>query len=615
MTHSKSFRNITVFALISIIFTMPLLAQAQENDQVLKLIPDNALGCIRINNLNKSATQMDQFISDIYPISISGLIKGQLPNLLGSPDLAGMNMNGDFAVFGAILSNQTAQSAGMADIFPGILVPVTNYQEFLNGISSKNDADANGITKIALFGNSLVTQVGSYALLTSPNSYDNLLQYKKLMGIGTSASAQVASLSNSLDSSEKQQAVSQPIWFYGNIEKTSSAFGPMLTGAIEGLKSSITNLPNANTGVSDTEIQNIMNMYVGMLDTLMKEVKSVSISINPTQDSLNITNVINAVPGSEMAKMFASNPDAKENTLLPYLEDGALMNFAFTLNSPLWTQSIDMQMNLISMLGGDKISKEDIEKLKSISKSMIDCVSGSAVYTFSGSSEAKFPFKGKYIIPIKDENKFKQLMNDSFKMISDTGFFDIYKNMGMDMNFTINENVETYKGISIDSAQLSIKFEDTNTPQAQMIDEMYADGFNYRWCVTNGLFASTIGNDSDKAIHELIDEIQSGQAKEIGSETKAALALIPWADKSDFFITMNFLRLFKMSTSMASSIAPLPIPNIDVQTKSNLVLAGKADNGKMTLQLAIPKEHIKEIMNAIGTIQQKMMTPAPAAQL
>ena len=132
MTATRTLRNITVFALIFLIFSVPLLIQAQENDQSLNYIPDKALFCIRINNLNNSLSKLDQFLTDVYPVNISALVQGLLPSLLVSPQLAGLNMDGSITAFGTIATNPESQSIGGMDIFAGILVPVTNYQDFIN---------------------------------------------------------------------------------------------------------------------------------------------------------------------------------------------------------------------------------------------------------------------------------------------------------------------------------------------------------------------------------------------------------------------------------------------------------------------------------------------------
>ena len=611
MTTTRTLRNITVLTLVFLIFSMPLLTQAQENDQALKSIPDKALFCLRINNLNNSLSQLDQFLAGVAPVNLSGMVMQLLPGILGSPELAGLNMDGSITAFGTLASNPESQSIGDINIFAGILVPVTNYQAFIDGIANKTPADDNGVVKLTLLKNVLVTQLNNYALVTWESNYDKLISYKKAMN---NSSAKPARLSSVLDSAQAKQATTEPVWIYGNIEQAAKTFGPMITAGLQTVKTMASSLPSSETGIEPAEMQNIMDMYFSLIDTVMKETKSVSISINPTPNALNITKIVDTIPGSKMAKMFSLSSSKSQNDLLAYLEDGSMMNFAFSMDSPIWKESIDLQMDLISMLGGDAVSKEAIDKMKSLSQEVLNYTSGYAVYTFSEDNDINPPFKGKYIIGVKDEKKFQQVINKASELINSTEFLGIYKNMGIDFQYKVERNVETYKGVSIDSAIFSMKFDESNNQQAQMIEEIYGDGFEYRWGVTNGLFAATIGSDADQTIHELIDIIQSGQAKQICSETQAAISLLPGAEKADFFFTMNILRLMKLGMNMAGSVLPISLPPLDnIQTNSNIVVTGNSDNGKMTIKLALPKEHIQEIMNAIMTMQ--MMQSQPAARL
>ncbi len=515
------------------------------------------------------------------------------------------------------MTSENPQPGAMPNIFIGVLAPVTDYKQFLDGITNKTPADANGIVKVISLGKPIimVTQDGDYALATWANEYDNLVTFKKMMSIGTGTAPKTELLRTVLGSAESKQAVSEPFWIYANVQQVNKTFAPFIAGGIAGIKAYAQNLPAAQTGISSEGLKNIMNMYVNVIETILKEIKSVSFSINPTPTVLNITKMTTAVPGTEIAKMFASNPSAEQNNLFPYLQDDAMMNLAFLLNSPLLKQGVDLQVNLIAALTGKSLDSPDLQKMKTLAENMIDTVKGPAAYSISLDPNVKPPFKGCYVIAVKDEKKFQQLMNDSIEMMTTMGLMDLYKNMGIEMNFKVNKNAETYKNVSIDSALLTFKFTEANSPQAQMLDKMYGSGFNYRWGMVNGLFAAAIGANADTEIHKLIDKIQSGGATQIASEIKTAMSLVPDAQKSDFFVTMNFLRLFKLGINMASTVAPLPIPPVeDVQTTNNLVIDGKASDGTMTVHVGLPKEHLQEIMRAIMTIQQKMIQTQPSAQ-
>lgn len=54
--------------------------------------------------------------------------------------------------------------------------------------------------------------------------------------------------------------------------------------------------------------------------------------------------------------------------------------------------------------------------------------------------------------------------------------------------------------------------------------------------------------------------------------------------------------------NMVSAFMPMPdgvnFPKLDVPTKSNIAFAGRSADGRMTFQIALPKQHLLEIKSA-----------------
>ena len=168
----------------------------------------------------------------------------------------------------------------------------------------------------------------------------------------------------------------------------------------------------------------------------------------------------------------------------------------------------------------------------------------------------KPPFEAGYIISIKDKNKFNTLIDEMPEMINTSGILNFYKDMGLETSFELKRAEKNYKGVSIDSAKLMFNSTAPDSPQGQIIQNMYGNGFDYRWGLVNDLCVMTIGGDSETAINTLIDKVQAGVPSQTAAEIKSAMDLLPQADKADFLITYNIIRLFKMITSMV----PVPIP-------------------------------------------------------
>ena len=602
MFESRRLKNVaTAGLLVLLIFTASLHAQSQGNNELLKMIPAKSLFCVRINNFDYTLNQIDQFLAGVspMPMGVSMLVRMQLANLLGSPQLNGLNTNSSFAVFGTTLPGESSQTNPVSNIFIGILAPVTNYIQFIDGNPNCTEPDEKGISKITSDGTPimLVTKAGDYALMSWANDYDKLVTMAKTISSDSSAG-----ISGILNAAETKQAETEPIWAYGNVQQVSKTFGPIISTKIEEIKTIMKSIEGNPPGASPASIQNIMNMYAGFLETLMKEIKSVSIAINPKSDVLNITKTISAVPGTDMAAMLTADTSSqRENSLLTYLEDGAMANFGATINTSFWKKLNIRSIDLFAAMGGDTMSAEDIAEFKSLASNITDCLDGPLAYSFSNDAKNKPPFAIKYVIAVKDEKKFDQTIEKAMDIMKTSGIMDFYKSMGIETSFNMKRDVDSYKGISIHSAKLTMKGIDTNSPQTQMITSMYGEGFDYRWGMVDGLFACAVSGDVNSTIRELIDQIKADSPKQMGAEINSALALLPGADKADFLVTFNALRLFNMVTSMV----PIPIPPMDVQTKSNIVIAGRAADSKMVVNIAVPKQHLMEIMSAVMTMQQK----------
>jgi hypothetical protein len=166
--------------------------------------------------------------------------------------------------------------------------------------------------------------------------------------------------------------------------------------------------------------------------------------------------------------------------------------------------------------------------------------------------------------------------------------------------------VEKYKGVPIDVAKLSMKFTDTNSPEAKALEMMYGSGFEYCWAIVNGLWVCRISGDPN-AIYKLIDQVKAGTPAQACSEMQKAMSIIPDAGSKDAIATYNYLRLMKAM----QAFAPMPFTMPDMPSKSNLVFAAKVDNGSFALDFALPKEHLSEMMMAFQMMMQQQMQTKP----
>ncbi len=730
MLKSKHSRDASVVALlIFFVFTTAIKAEVSSEpagDELLKMLPAESLFCVRVNNLDNSLGQIDQFLTGISPMPmfLSMTVRGQLAKMLGSQELTGLNMSGNFALF-AVAKAGAPTEPKQSDMFVGVLAPVTDYKQFIDGNPNLSQPDANGVsTNIGSgFGWMLIKQVGNYALIAKAECSIFTATAKSL------SAAEARGLAGILDADEVNRAVKEPIWAYGNVQLVSKVFGPLIFGEIEKMKKMMKNMESGprtkfdppeliecysadtdsdqkitvdeigqrveelktqlqitqqkiqaeikqleqqesqltdsdsdrrnaieeqiedlkksiDDSKQDTQARidrlervksrladmgpeqkvdireelikvqsgnrqppklfaNVMNMYASFLETLMKETKSLSLTVRPEPNVCNMAMSISALPATDMANIFVADASSgQENKLLNYLENGTVMNFAGKMNTPFWKLYATC-IDLMPIMMGEGMPAEEIAKLKALVENAVVALGDSAAGTFSVDIKYKPPFRGKYVVAVKDQEKFNQLIEEGSQMMNTGAIANLYKSMGLEMDYTIKRAVDDYKGISIDSAKLIMKSTEPNSPQGQMINAMYGEGFDSRWAVVDGLCVSVMSGDVDSDIRKLIDQVKAGGPKQLPDEMKTAMSLIPQAGKADFVGTYNFLRWFKVIGAMMP--APSPIPQMDISTSSNIAFAGKMANGKMTFEIALPKEHLMEMMGMFMKMQQQQM--------
>jgi hypothetical protein len=292
---------------------------------------------------------------------------------------------------------------------------------------------------------------------------------------------------------------------------------------------------------------------------------------------------------------------------LDYLENGAIMNLATTTSHAFVTAISEKYANLVAALMGPSAAAEDIAKIKQLVTDSMDTFSGTMAMSFSADLKAKPPFKVTYVAAITDKKKLSDLMDQAAKMMNEGAIAEFYKKLGMKMHFERKPNAETYQGVPIDAIHLSIQAVDVNSPEGQMLKNMYGSGVDLRLAVVNDLMLYTLSPEPDKAIHALIDHAKAATPGQVPSEVQAALQLLPDAKSADLFGTYNFLRLMQMAMAMM----PMPLPPTDIATQSDVAFSGRIGGGKLQVGVAVPKQHVLEVMTTMMKMHQSQTPPPP----
>jgi hypothetical protein len=558
----------------------------------ISVIPADALFCLRISSLNGTLGQLDQFLTGLSPVGVSMIVPAQLAKLLGSTEPKGINMAGDFAIFGPLPGGETPNLSRVA-----VLVPLSDEKQFVTENSNVTPPDANGISAIGPKEQPMFvgTTVAGYAMVTSAGNRQSLLEMKKrIAGPGATP------LAKRLSAEELKRAQASPVWAYANIQAMSKIFGPTIQAKLQEARKKLEEIQKQGQPMPTGAV---MDLYTGLLNSLMQQTQFVSLSLAPSATAIRAGFVAAAVPDTEMSKALQGGSETVDKKFLPYLENGAIMNLAMTMNPAARNRINTFYIDMLAKLAGKDPSSQDVQSLKKLTTESTNALGGPLAVSFAADANAKPPFRLQYVIGIKDPQAIYRVLDEAPKMLESGFMADFLKNMGLKFRFEVKRNAETYKDVPIDGLKFSMESTDPNSPQGKMMAAMYGQGMEGRLAIVNNLLVYAIAKDPGTLVRKLIDQAKGGGTQAVPSEVQTAMQLIPGSEKDCFFATYNYLRAIQMVTAFL----PIPMPQTPVQSQSNIAVAGKAAGGRLNIDLAVPKQHVMEIISVFMQMQQQKM--------
>ena len=618
MSASRHLQKIVCVCLLVLLTASSVFGQrtaGQTQKSVLDLIPAKSLFVVRINEFEQTLDQVDKFLTGISPMGLQMLVRAKLGEVLGSPALPGVDLQGSFAAFG-VASEASTGAGAMPEVHLGVLIPVSNYEAFIEENPNCAPPDENGVSAISTPGQGqagkpgLITiGVGSHALVTMGKLYPQVLRYKEQLGIGTDTSRRMNSIAKHLNAADSRTEQQAPVWMYGNVQQVSKVFKPLVQTKFAEMKVEMAKAMKENPQGSTMDVGLIFDMYGAVLELLMDQTQSLALAIHPQPDVLRFSQTITVVPGSDLAGMLVKDSTGQPNRLMGFAQDGAAMSFAGSLGDSwkrLYVKGIDVASGLL----GEEMSEKKATQLKQMVTDMFDALEGPVAGTFSIDAKNGPLFDMKYVFGVKDVNSFRALLEESADLFNESGFADMYKGMGIEMDYSVKVGASTYRGITIDSARLTMKSTQPKSPAGISIDEMYRGGIEYRWAVVDKLCALSAGGDAEAQTHQMIDQIKTGNLPKMGSEMQAAFSMLPGAEEADFVLTYNYVRLLNMVAAFAKTPGEgeegEKAPYLNVVTTSHLCVAGWGGENQARFDIAVPKQHVQEIISAFSALQGQM---------
>ncbi len=322
----------------------------------------------------------------------------------------------------------------------------------------------------------------------------------------------------------------------------------------------------------------MLSMYAKCADILLRETQSVVVTVTPKPNVLVVGTTIAAFQGTAMADMLTrpSPSTTRDWGLLSYCEDGAFVTGVTRLDTAYLTKVTLKMMDTVLPMAGAQGGQDRVVRLKALLQDMSSAVDNEMAFSARASPQSK-PCRAFHCVwTVKDKDRLLKCQDQMLEL-----WWDVRR-----------QPDSMYQGETIRSSMLMCSVGDPNSPEAQYHKKMYGEGHDCRMAVLDRVAVMTLGADADVNMENLIDQAKAGPKQE-GSEMKSALALLPEAKNADILFTLNVPR---MVSSLNPDLVSIPVPARTLPSRGNLVLAATIDKGKANVLVAMPKEHLTELV-------------------
>ncbi|MFC1764191.1 hypothetical protein ACFL6U_19225 [Planctomycetota bacterium] len=573
-THGHERKRLGLVLLVLVVVGSFLLGTCSADDELLAMMPEDTLLCVRLNGLDQALEKLDQYLLGVAPFNISMMAKMQLGGMLGNPQLAELDTRGALA----FIALTDSKATGTPPVRFGLLVPVQSFEGFMKASPSFQPA-SEGVYKLnAGSGKTLLaTAFKNYALLTRHGEASELTALKKQLSSGTS-------IQSSLDQAEVQRATSEPIWVMANTAAVSKVFGSVLQEKVQQASAMMSAMAAMQQGGAMAANPAQTEAATKELFDALSQSRYLAASIAPSAEQLGVDVRLASKPGTALAEKLDKSKTKRDVGLMGFLQDGA----AFSLTSNLVGKFIGGSFDSLAA----HCPAENTE-----AKEKATALTAEIAKQFQGASDAlsvkltpgQSPFfTVQYAAQIKDGAKLQEQIGEMAKILGDS----LPEGTAA---FKLQSAVSEHQGVSIDGA--------TVTPPMPLGSIKQLD---YRMAYLDKLFVVTVGSGIEAGIKQLVDKAKAKPGPAPADVTKI-LAPVEEAQAADLVAAINIAQILQLSPGAGAGQS--------TPTQSGMAALLNMDKGQATFGLRLPKKHLQEVMQAVQMLMmQRMMKQQPQQQ-
>jgi hypothetical protein len=576
--------SVTLASLLFLLLFWTASARAEE--QILKLVPEQALGFAVVNRPADADAKLQQLGRQLNLPIPSLLARLQGPDGLRE----GIEKNRPIALLVLPPKDETSPPA------PILLIPVSDYAKFLEPFKAES-AEA-GVTKIELWGStSVVRNIGGYAAITE------LLNREALEGLKPAGEVPAALASWRTWLAEKDAAA---VVLAPGIRLLSAK----VQEGIARIKPSL-----ALAGGQAKQAAAALDMYVTLFRAAEKEVASVGFAAQlDAKGVFRFSKRARLVPGGDWAAFFAEAKPSKQNVLagLPdepfvFAGGGAISE---TMTRKLMDFSFALVQNLREMYG---LSEEQSKTLSELAKEKFPGIRGVSLVLGAGQSGESIFARMLVVMRVKNSETF---------LVDYEKYLARYSQIAEKIKSPMFQPAQVEK-TEIDGARaLKITMSVPQMPNmppesAKMIENMYGPGGKIvAWMVPCNEHTVVFGYMSQEPLRRAIAAIKQGKPGLAGNAGVADVAaLLPSGATCSVYWSPK--GIFDFASQMMAAVLPpgtgVKIP--DFGPTPPVAMAVTTGPDEVGGELIVPAEVIKAIGRLVESQSNRNAPPPPSKEV
>ncbi len=461
----------------------------------------------------------------------------------------------------------------------------------------------------------------------APSQRDAYLQAAKMKAPGTvvagdllatSSDPTMANLATQLAPAVKNSLLTGAGKPTVKVSLNSNMAATMLEGILPGLMQNIAaaqqQQKTAPAGLAATPEamqaqQQILDAEVRVFVSLLKQLKTLDLEVAPANGDLGLTVTFNALPDTNLAKLFAA-PTKPVTALMQMTPGKGAFRMVSASNGPELRKAIQTETDAILA------QMQLTEETKKSVKDMIEM----SVGTYGDGFALDMCIPGAPLMSgtmiyadVEDPQKVLTMLQTAPEKMQ--GFLKMYEQMGMPMQMNLQMNVRQHKNLPIHRFNTSLQVTNAPAEIKNMMDALMGPQFGYDLAVVDKKIVYSMGGEK---VEEMIDALLAGKHP----AAKPFKAHEVFGNDQQLYADLDVATLVKSVFGIVQKAAPANAinPQMNAQVEAMfagaepITLAGRSQGTQFAVQAKIPGTVITGIGQAgMMVFQQIMMAQQQAA--